>query len=681
MTPCILASSFWTSGIGSFLLMIVGFGLVVFFHELGHFLVAKWVGIYVEEFAIGFGPKLWGFRWGETLYRLNALPLGGYVKMLGQSDFETKDAEESDPRAYNNRPIWARLLTVSAGVAMNVVLAGLLFVVVFTVGIRYKAPVVGYVRPGFPADQVQLPDGLGTGLKAGDRILAIDGEPIRKFDNLMIAATLSDAGQMFEMLVERPGVDQPFSVKLGTKETDAPGASGATTHSFGIVMATDRVLSDDDASDAFVRQLTGDKLQGGDVIVRFAGQDIAHGWQISRLREDLTADEIEIEVERPAADGSVTRHAARLRPNLQWSPGYVAQAYEQWKTQAHTDGDAEDASAEASPILPLSVLGLQPRMRVIDLAPDGPAAEAGMRIGDIIASAGDGGQVPTGEGFETISREYVGSKMPIRLLRDGKVADVEWVQVRRLGGRARIGIVWGPDSENLVVAGVLAGTPLADSIPSGSKITALNDTPVTTWPQLIRAAADLADQDDATVALTYDTPGGRRQTTEPAALAELGFDPTRYAYDVALPTLPLRGPPVREGPLGALKLGVSETGDFIVLTYATLKQFIKGRVSGKQFSGPVGIFRAGVSIGSRGVVWVIWLLAIISANLAVINFLPLPIVDGGHVVFLLIEKVRRKPLSIRVQNAVQIAGLAMIIVVFVLLTYNDIAQWVSGIWR
>ena len=138
---------------------------------------------------------------------------------------------------------------------------------------------------------------------------------------------------------------------------------------------------------------------------------------------------------------------------------------------------------------------------------------------------------------------------------------------------------------------------------------------------------------------------------------------------------------MRKGPLGALELGVTETGDFIVLTYATLSQFIKGRVSGKQFSGPVGIFRAGVNVGRQGVVWLVWLLAIISANLAVINFLPLPIVDGGHVVFLIIEKVRRKPLSIRVQNAVQIAGLAMIVVVFVLLTYNDIVQWVSGIWR
>jgi regulator of sigma E protease len=156
-----------------------------------------------------------------------------------------------------------------------------------------------------------------------------------------------------------------------------------------------------------------------------------------------------------------------------------------------------------------------------------------------------------------------------------------------------------------------------------------------------------------------------------------------YAWPLlTLPMAPLEGPKMYAPPLAALRQGVHETGDFIVLTYATLKQFIKGRVHGAQFSGPVGIFRMGLQVGEhRGPIWVVWLLAVISANLAVINFLPLPIVDGGHVVFLIIEKIRRRPLSVAVQNAVQIAGLVAIGLAFVLLTYNDIRQWLSSQWH
>src|SRR5438874_2067402 len=126
----------------SLLLLIFGFGFVIFFHELGHFLAAKWVGIKVEQFAVGFGQALisWrkGFGFGigssarrfeelsargealgvgETEYRLNWIPLGGYVKMLGQDDLNP-NAQQNDPRAYNRKSIGARMLVVSAGVIM-----------------------------------------------------------------------------------------------------------------------------------------------------------------------------------------------------------------------------------------------------------------------------------------------------------------------------------------------------------------------------------------------------------------------------------------------------------------------------------------------------------------------------------------------------------------------------------
>src|SRR5215212_356426 len=146
----------------SIALLVFGFGFVIFFHELGHFLAAKWVGIRVEQFAVGFGQALMSWRRGfgfvlgssgkkyeelvaageaegvgETEYRLNWIPLGGYVKMLGQDDLHP-NAEQDDPRAYNRKSIGARMFVVSAGVIMNIVLAAFGFMVVFLMGFRVQ---------------------------------------------------------------------------------------------------------------------------------------------------------------------------------------------------------------------------------------------------------------------------------------------------------------------------------------------------------------------------------------------------------------------------------------------------------------------------------------------------------------------------------------------------------------
>src|SRR5437588_1742415 len=172
-------------------LMIFGFGFVVFFRELGHFLAAKWVGIRVEQFAVGFGQALFSWRkgigWrvgntqkeysqriddylarnnkveqpgtaadeqrreaektlglGETEYRLNWIPLGGYVKMLGQDDLKP-NAIADDPRAYNRKTVGQRMIVVSAGVIMNIILAAIGFMVVFLIGFDAPPPVVGRV--------------------------------------------------------------------------------------------------------------------------------------------------------------------------------------------------------------------------------------------------------------------------------------------------------------------------------------------------------------------------------------------------------------------------------------------------------------------------------------------------------------------------------------------------------
>jgi regulator of sigma E protease len=144
-------------------------GFMILIHEFGHYAVAKWLGVRVEQFAIGFGKRLVGFRKGETDYRINAIPLGGYVKMSGENPM---DQRTDDPGEFMNHSRWHRFLIAIAGPAMNILLAVVLLTVVYMVHYEYpiyldKAAVVQGVRKDSPAQQ--------AGIQAGDRIIKIDG--------------------------------------------------------------------------------------------------------------------------------------------------------------------------------------------------------------------------------------------------------------------------------------------------------------------------------------------------------------------------------------------------------------------------------------------------------------------------------------------------------------------------
>src|SRR5512141_2679921 len=141
--------------------VVVVLGIMILVHEFGHFAAAKFFGVRVEQFAIGFGKRLFGLRRGGTDYRVNLLPLGGYVKMAGENPLETRTG---DPGEFTSHPRWQRFIIALAGPAMNVLLAIGLLVGVYMV--RYERPAflnqpaeIGWVKPGSPAAQAGIEPG------------------------------------------------------------------------------------------------------------------------------------------------------------------------------------------------------------------------------------------------------------------------------------------------------------------------------------------------------------------------------------------------------------------------------------------------------------------------------------------------------------------------------------------
>jgi regulator of sigma E protease len=131
---------------------------------------------------------------------------------------------------------------------------------------------------------------------------------------------------------------------------------------------------------------------------------------------------------------------------------------------------------------------------------------------------------------------------------------------------------------------------------------------------------------------------------------------------------------IAKNPSDAIRLGLRETHRVMMTTYLTFERLFEGSVKVVHLRGPVGIAHVGTLLAERGFVWLMFFMALISVNLAVVNFLPIPIADGGHFVFLLYEQLTGKPVSVMVQNAAAIAGLALLATMFLIVTYNDIAR-------
>lgn len=175
---------------------VVVLGILIFVHELGHFLVAKRAGVGVDTFSLGFGPRLVGIKRGETDYRISAVPLGGFVRMVGENPGE-EVAPEDIPRSFSHKPLGWRAAIVAAGPVSNLIFALLVYFLVVSVwGLPTLSTLVGDVVAGAPA--------AAAGVQKGDKVMAIDGKPVAHWGE-MVAAIQGSAGRPVVLTLKRDG--------------------------------------------------------------------------------------------------------------------------------------------------------------------------------------------------------------------------------------------------------------------------------------------------------------------------------------------------------------------------------------------------------------------------------------------------------------------------------------------
>ncbi len=333
------------------------------------------------------------------------------------------------------------------------------------------------------------------------------------------------------------------------------------------------------------------------------------------------------------------------------------------------------------------LIGMVPRAAVENVLPDSPA-RGKLLPGDVIqagfyANNDAVAAPPTREELTSFLKDAGDKRQMVSMDVVRRVNGVDQlIHVKDLqtgmkleGGGRGLGIVLGYDENHAVAAQVLKDTPAGcASIPRGATITSIDGHKVSSWYDVHRVLLDVAP--DTAVPIEFINPSGENVKTKIVidAAQEAAIHAVRYVTFLSLadPSNAIRK---ANSIWQAAGWGITETRDFTLQFYLTLRRMFEGNLSPANMMGPVGIFIAGKKLAFKGFDWLIWFLSMISANLAVVNFLPIPIVDGGLFTFLILEKLQGKPLSPRTQAIAQYVGLAFLVGVFVFVTYHDIVRW------
>ena len=270
-------------------------GVLVFVHELGHFLLARWHGVRVITFSLGFGPKLLSFKRGDTEYCLSAIPLGGYVKMAGENP---EDQPQGAADEFLSKSKWQRFQILMAGPAMNMILAVLLLAVVLAQGDRVLAflsrpAVIGVVQADSPAER--------GGIQPGDEVVRINGRTVASWEDLEVGVT-SRADRDVEFVIRRGGEERTLTIRPTTTKVSVQSDTTFEVGTIGVLPDTypliDAVNPGDPAEKA--------GLAKGDVILSIEGKRMVYSRNVSDALKTRAGQPTRILVRRSDAEVPIT---------------------------------------------------------------------------------------------------------------------------------------------------------------------------------------------------------------------------------------------------------------------------------------------------------------------------------------------------------------------------------------
>jgi regulator of sigma E protease len=601
---------------------------VVLVHELGHFLAARRFGVLVRRFAIFVGPPIVKWKRGDTEYSIRAIPFGGFVDMPGEHpDDDAKD----DPRALCNKPPWQRAIVFSSGVAMNLVLAVVLFALAPVVGIKAPSPVIGTVLPGMPADE--------AGLKELDRLVAVNGKAVQSFTDVQMTVLLTDEDEEVSITIERD-VEGAAEPKRITKTMRT--VRGAMFPVVGIApVGSTRIFQVVTNSLAHPSPAAQAGLERGDRILAVNGEPVELWREVEAQLEKTDDGPVELKIER---DGR-----------------------EQVLTVSRDD-------------LTTYELGMLPPVAVDGVVEGSAAEEADLRVGDAILAVGDVAWPSAQQLQEAVKAAGAGTPVTIRVRRTtgflwwretGELTLELAPKIREGGERPLIGIQMAPMGEEPIVGSVDPDGPAAEAgFERGDRVVAVGENKVSArdWEHLLKfldrnavekAVPVVVERGGIRETLRYQVATGR---PEKVTLAGAAAEP-QY---VALPRV--------TNPLTAISRGFKQAALWLRRAYMNLSQLIRRQVEPTAVMGPVGIIDASRQVAARGFGTLMEFWAMVSVLIAVLNFLPLPPFDGGHVLFLGIEAIKGSPVSMKVRNAIWTVAWIAILALFLLVTWQDILR-------
>ena len=654
--PWILRPASW----GVILQVAGGLGFVIFVHELGHFLVAKACGVKCEKFYLGFdvgGLKLASFKWGETEYGIGALPLGGYVKMLGQDDNPAAAAREAqrarqaeffgdlppeptsdphpawDPRSYPAQSVPKRMAIISAGVIMNVIFAVLMAALAFGLGVEEMTCEISSVRPGGAAWR--------AGLRTGDEITGIGGRKNPIFSDLRNGVTLGDVEKGVAFTIRRPSDGTAESVVLHP-DTDLGVPTVGVTSPFSVTLPDD----------------ISPRLPGAAAEAQppFAAGDTIR-----------------------AVNGEAVDSYAKLIAALVRTPS------EPVSLTVQRSVDTTDAGSDLEIVLPPQprrTLGIVMNAGAVQAVQAGsPAAAAGFRPGDRLVSF-NGQPIEDVLALDAQLRHAVGEPVNIEVARDGAEPatlavvprEVTWIEEPRWpASPVAISALGLAVAVETTIAAVETGSPAeAAGVKPGEKVIRARFIEPGEAANPEDAGLELSERSPSwpycVAVLQQVAPGTRVQLVIEGAdglARDVELDPAaevdRFVVDRGLVFKPVYKL-VKAGSVGAaLASGGRKAMEDLSLVYRFLGKLTSSQISPRLLGGPIEIAKQAGRSAEEGFSRLLLFLTMLSANLAVVNFLPIPVLDGGHMVFLLYELVRGKPPSENVVAALSYLGLALIL--------------------